>query len=143
VYFYGHDGGGGPQLEVYLQNVRMVISGEDSAVVADITSRGLEGGGLVEYPDVEFVTLDTAGLDLEANGKGVVKVNDLATAVTPTEPGRSPGSTSSVRRSTRCRSRSSSGADLATRAGYDGGRLSDHRVQLVEPPRGVHSKRVS
>ena len=82
VYFYGHDDGTGPLLEVYVENLRLKIDGADSVLVADITSRGFSGGGLVEYPDVELVTVDADGLDLVANGKGVVKVTGLATAIT-------------------------------------------------------------
>lgn len=82
VYFYGHDDGTGPQLEIYVDKPRIVIDGDDSVLVADVTSRGFSGGGLVTYDDVELVTIDASGLDLKANGKGIVKVKNLPTAIT-------------------------------------------------------------
>ena len=80
VYFYGHDDGTGPTLEVYVDKPRLVIDGENSMLLADVRSRF--GGGLEEYPDVELVTIDATGLDLEPNGRGIVKATGLATALT-------------------------------------------------------------
>lgn len=82
VYFYGHDDGVGPSLEVYVERPRLLIDGENSVLIADITSRGFASGELVEYPDVEFVLVDVTGLDLEANDRGVVTVADLPTTLT-------------------------------------------------------------
>ena len=80
VYFYGHDDGSGPTLEIYVENPRLVIDGENSFLVADVKSR--LGGPLIEYPGVELVSIDATGLDLEPNGRGVVKARGLATALT-------------------------------------------------------------
>ena len=80
VYFYGHDDGTGPTLEIYVDRPRLVIDGDNSVLIADVSSR--LGGDLVEYPGVELVSIDADGLDLEANGKGVVKVSGLATTLT-------------------------------------------------------------
>jgi len=80
VYFYGHDDGTGPTLEIYADRPRVMIDGGDSVLLADVKSR--LGGELVEYPGVELVTIDASGLDLEANRRGVVRVNGLATTLT-------------------------------------------------------------
>ena len=80
VYFYGHDEGTGPTLEIYVDKPRLVIDGANSVLVADVSSR--LGSDLVEYPGVELVTIDAAGLDLEPNRKGIVKVSGLATTLT-------------------------------------------------------------
>lgn len=80
VYFYGHDEGSGPALEIYVENPRLVIDGDGSVLVADVKSR--LGGPLIEYPGVELVSIDATGLDLEPNGRGVVKARGLATTLT-------------------------------------------------------------
>jgi hypothetical protein len=67
---------------VYVDKPRLVIDGDDSVLIAHVSSRGFSGGGLVDYGNVELVTVDADGLDLEADGQGVVKVTGLATALT-------------------------------------------------------------
>jgi hypothetical protein len=81
VYFYGHDDGSGPQLQLWISRPRVIIDGADSALVADVKSRLFEGD-VVEYDDVELVTLDAAGLDLSANKRRVVKVSGLSATLT-------------------------------------------------------------
>lgn len=80
VYFYGHDDGSGPTLEIYVENPRLVIDGDNSFLIADVKSR--LGGPLIDYPGVELVSIDATGLDLEPNGRGVVKARGLATTLT-------------------------------------------------------------
>ena len=80
VYFYGHDDGTGPTLEIYVDKPRLVINGDNSFVVADVSSR--LGGELMEYPGVQLVEIDTTGLDLEPNRKGLVKISNLPTELT-------------------------------------------------------------
>jgi hypothetical protein len=80
VYFYGHDDGTGPTLEIFIDKPRLVIDGANSVLRADVSSR--LGGGLIEYPGVELVAIDADDLDLEADGNGKVKVTGLATVLT-------------------------------------------------------------
>jgi Htaa len=80
VYFYGHDDGTGPTLEIYVEKPRLVINGDNSVLIADVSSR--LGGELMEYLGVELVSVDTSGLDLDPNGKGIVKVKNLSTTLT-------------------------------------------------------------
>ena len=80
MYFYGHDDGTGPTLEIYVEKPRLVINGDNSVLIADVSSR--LGGELVEYPGVELVSVDTSDLDLDPNGRGIVKVNNLSTTLT-------------------------------------------------------------
>jgi hypothetical protein len=81
VYFFGHDDGTGPQLQLWISNPRVIIDGADSVLVADVKSRLFEGD-VVTYDDVDVVTLDAADLDLVANKHRVVKVTGVATTLT-------------------------------------------------------------
>jgi hypothetical protein len=79
VYFYGHDEGSGPTLEIYVDKPRLLIDGANSVLIADVSSR--LGGDLIEYPGVELVAIDATGLDLKEVG-GKVTVTGLATELT-------------------------------------------------------------
>jgi hypothetical protein len=61
VHFTAHFEGGVPALDMTVSNPSVVLEGETGTVFADVTSKSLTTGEIVDYPGVEFATPDTSG----------------------------------------------------------------------------------
>ncbi|GLU50432.1 hypothetical protein Nans01_47830 [Nocardiopsis ansamitocini] len=62
VLFQGHDhGGGAPLLQLTLREPRVEIVGTTGTLSADVVSKALDAGELVDYPDVTPAALDLSG----------------------------------------------------------------------------------
>ena len=72
VSFYGHEG----SLDLTIDDVRLQIAGGTGAIVVDMRS------GAETYPDLEIVTLDLGGQQLDPDPDGVVTLIDVATTLT-------------------------------------------------------------
>ena len=72
VSFYGHEG----SLDLTIDDVRLEIAGGAGAIVVDMRS------GAETYPDLEIVTLDLGGQQLDPDPDGVVSLADVATTLT-------------------------------------------------------------
>lgn len=82
VYFYGHDAGSGPLLQIWVDVPRLELAGDTGVLVADVTSRDLASDELVEYDDVHLTDLDLVGTDVDANRMGVVKLDGMSSILT-------------------------------------------------------------
>jgi Htaa len=71
VHFTGHYSGGVPALDMTVADPRVVLEGETGTVFADVVSKSLETGEIVNYPGVEFATLDTSGVAPSFEGEAV------------------------------------------------------------------------
>ncbi|QVQ54197.1 HtaA domain-containing protein [Spiractinospora alimapuensis] len=67
VLFDGHDYGSGPELELTLSDPRVEFDGADGTLFADVTSRGLIEGELVDYPDVALADLEVSDADIDGD----------------------------------------------------------------------------
>jgi LPXTG-motif cell wall-anchored protein len=66
VEFSGHDSGSGPLLYLTITDVRVTLTGSGGTLVADVASKSLSSGQVVNYDDVEFASL--ADTDVTATG---------------------------------------------------------------------------
>jgi Htaa len=71
VHFTGHYSGEVPALDMTVADPRVVLEGETGAVFADIACKSLETSEMVDYPGVEFATLDTSAVAPSFEGKAV------------------------------------------------------------------------
>lgn len=85
VLFQGHKGVGVPAdqyaLELAITNIRLTRTGDTGGIIADVVSRGLSDGQLVEYPDVELATLDYTGITPGVDG-GLMTLAAVPAALT-------------------------------------------------------------
>jgi len=78
VAFAGHDAGAGPLLQLTITDLRIAFDGSGGTLTADVTSRSLATGLLVEYPDVVFADL----ADADLVGTGEVTATGVAATLT-------------------------------------------------------------
>jgi Htaa len=71
VHFTGHYTGEVPALDMTVADPRVLLEGETGTVFADVTSKSLETGEVVDYPGVEFATLDTSEVAPSFEGETV------------------------------------------------------------------------
>jgi hypothetical protein len=71
VHFTGHYTGEVPALDMTVADPRLVLEGETGTLFADVESKSLETGEMVEYPGVEFATLDTSAVSPSFEGEAV------------------------------------------------------------------------
>jgi len=71
VHFTGHYSGEVPALDMTVADPRVLLEGETGAVFADVQSKSLETGEMVDYPGVEFATLDTSEVAPSFEGETV------------------------------------------------------------------------
>ena len=75
VHFQGHEGVGVPAgeyaLDLKIQNVRVEIEGTSGTLVADVSSKSLSSGSIVDYPDVEFAALNLSSVTPSIDGDTV------------------------------------------------------------------------
>jgi hypothetical protein len=84
VHFTGHDSGAGPLLDLTLSDPRVETVGDSGTLYADMKSKSLASGELVDYPDVAL-----AALDLSASGvvPGAEEISIAPIAASLTESG--------------------------------------------------------
>lgn len=71
VHFTGHYSGEVPALDMTVADPRVLLEGETGTVFADVTSKSLETGEVVDYPGVEFAALDTSEVAPSFEGEAV------------------------------------------------------------------------
>jgi Htaa len=71
VHFTGHYTGEVPALDMTVADPRVLLEGETGTVFADVSSKSLETGEMVDYPGVEFATLDTSEVAPSFEGEAV------------------------------------------------------------------------
>jgi hypothetical protein len=72
VHFTGHyDASEVPALDMTVADPRVVLEGEGGTVFADVRSKSLMTGETVDYPGVEFATLDTSEVPPSFEGEAV------------------------------------------------------------------------
>lgn len=71
VHFTGHYTGEDPALDMTVADPRVLLEGETGTVFADVKSKSLETGEMVDYPGVEFATLDTSEVAPSFEGEAV------------------------------------------------------------------------
>nr|WP_281352356.1 HtaA domain-containing protein [Phytoactinopolyspora alkaliphila] len=81
VHFEGHDYGDGALLQMTLSAPAVIVDGDTGVLVADVTSKSLDGGDVVEYPDVEFAELDFSAAPLTVED-GVVSATAVPATLT-------------------------------------------------------------
>lgn len=81
VYFWGHDAGSGPQLELTLSEPRVEVAGQTGTLVADVASRSLSSGEVVTYDDVAVAQLDFAAAPVTVTD-GVISAQDVPATLT-------------------------------------------------------------
>jgi hypothetical protein len=100
VHFTAHFEEGVPALDMTVSNPSVLLEGEGGTVFADVTSKSLATGEVVDYPGVEFATLDTsetapsfegeavslAGIPAELTAEGAEAFAGFYTAGTALDP---------------------------------------------------------
>jgi LPXTG-motif cell wall-anchored protein len=81
VHFEGHDYGDGPLLRMTISNPTVVADGDTGLLIADISSKSLSSGEVVDYPQVEFAELDFGQAALTVSN-GVVSATDVPATLT-------------------------------------------------------------
>ncbi len=71
VHFTGHYMGEVPALDMTVADPRVLLEGETGTVFADVRSKSLSTGEMVDYPGVEFATLDTSEVAPSFEGETV------------------------------------------------------------------------
>jgi hypothetical protein len=71
VHFTGHYSGEVPALDMTVTDPRVLLEGKAGIVFADVTSKSLATGETVDYPGVEFATLDTSAVAPSFEGEAV------------------------------------------------------------------------
>jgi hypothetical protein len=71
VHFTGHYSGEVPVLDMTVADPRVLLEGDTGTVFADVKSKSLETGEMVDFPGVEFATLDTSEVSPSFEGEAV------------------------------------------------------------------------
>ncbi|AYY12668.1 LPXTG cell wall anchor domain-containing protein [Actinobacteria bacterium YIM 96077] len=81
IHFAGHDHGQGPLLELTITDPQVVIDGDTGVLVADVASKSLDSGEIVEYPEVDFAALDLSDHPLNVDD-GTASATDVPATLT-------------------------------------------------------------
>ncbi|PRY00391.1 HtaA domain-containing protein [Allonocardiopsis opalescens] len=79
IHFSGHVTNGVPLLEMTLSAPRVEFADGTGTLYADVSSRSLSSGEIVEYPDVDFAVLDLSAAPPVVDGEAVTWTNVPAT----------------------------------------------------------------